>query len=91
MAARVPARGGQGRSGDRPGLGAECPQESLVSLVSAGNLAEMRVMMPDGPVIQRVRTVAGLEDCGQAAPAAVNQVAFGGEWEGRRAQPGPYS
>src|SRR6266851_3487441 len=68
---------------------AECSQQSLVSLVSAGDLAEVRVMVPDGPVIQRVRAVPGLEDRGQAAPATVNHVALRGEREGRPAQPGP--
>ena len=90
MAAWVPARGCQGRSGQCSGLRAECSQESLVSLVSARNIAEVRVMVPDGPVVQRVRAVARLGYCGQAAPAAVNHVAFGGEGEGRQPQAGPF-
>ena len=83
----VPERGCQGRSGKGPHLLAECPQQSLVSQVSAGNLAEMRAMMPDGPVVQRVRAVTGLEDCGQAAPATVNHVAFRVKGKAARSRP----
>src|SRR5258707_11657641 len=89
MAARVPARGCQGRYGKRPRLLAECPQKSPVSLAGAANFAEMRVMVPGSPVVKRVRAVPGCEDCGQAAPATVNHVTLGGEREGRQAQAGP--
>src|SRR5260370_33653940 len=89
MAARVSARGCQGRSGKRPRLLAECPQKSPVSLAGAANFAEMRVMVPGSPVVKRGRAVPGCEDCGQAAPATVNHVTLGGEREGRQAPAGP--
>jgi hypothetical protein len=49
----------------------------------------MRVMVPSGPVVKRMRAVGGREDCGQAAPATVNHVTPGGEWEACQAHAGP--
>src|SRR4029077_1702731 len=82
----VPAGRGQGRSGQCSGLVTECLQQGRVTLVGAGNLAEMRVIMLGGPVIERVRAVTSPKDGGQAAPAAVNHVTLGGEGERGEAQ-----
>lgn len=85
----VPACSGQGRPGKGPRLLAECSQESLISVVSARNPAEVRGMVLGSPVIKRVRAVASRGDRGQAAPATVNHMAFRGEGEECLPQAGP--
>ena len=55
----VPAGCGQGGSGQRSGLIAECLQQSLVSLIRARHLAEVRVMVAAGPLVVGVRAVTG--------------------------------
>jgi AraC-like DNA-binding protein len=79
----APAGRGQGCSGQRACLFTEFLQQGAVSLVRAGNSSEVRGMVIRGPLVEGMGTVPGRVDRGEAAASAVDDVACGGEREGR--------
>ncbi len=74
---------GQGCSGQRACLFTEFLQQGVISLVRAGNFGEVRGMVARGPLVEGMGAVPGGVDRGEAAASAVDDVACGGEREGR--------
>jgi hypothetical protein len=56
-------------------------------LVRAGHVAEVRIMVLFGPLVERVGGLSGGENSGQAAPATMNDVTLADERKGSLAKP----
>jgi hypothetical protein len=75
---------GQGCSCQRACLFTEFLQRGVVSLVRAGNSGEVRGVVVLSPLVEGMGAVPGGLDRGEAAASAVDDVACGGEREGRQ-------